>query len=70
MEIHIATLEETDALLAAHVCLAGGPLARCACGWHGEDWRRHRAIVLAAWLNARRLALRARLLEEEGVERP
>lgn len=70
MEIHIATREEADALFAEHVCLAAGPAARCACGWHGEDWPRHRAIVLAAWLEARRRALRARLLQEEGVERP
>ena len=70
MEIRIATPEEADALLAQHVCLAAGPLARCACGWQGEDWRRHRAIVLAAWLDARRRALRVRLLEEEGIERP
>jgi hypothetical protein len=70
MQIRVATREEANALLTEHVCLAAGPAARCACGWHGEDWARHRGIVLAAWMELRRRALRARLLAEEGVERP
>jgi hypothetical protein len=43
---------------------------RCSCGWIGVDWEAHRRRVLADWLEERRLALRARLLEEEGVEAP
>jgi len=70
MQIRIATREEVNALLAEHVCLAAGPAASCACGWHGEDWPCHRGIVLAAWTEERRRALRARLLAGEGVERP
>jgi hypothetical protein len=49
MQLRIATREEAAALLAALVCLASGPLARCTCGRMGDDWPRHRGTVLTTW---------------------
>ncbi len=71
MELHITTREEARKFLAGHErCAATGPLALCTCGWAGIDWWQHRDTALRAWLEAQRRALRARLLAEEGVERP
>ena len=71
MELQITTHEEAVRFLADHErCASAGALALCTCGWAGIDWWQHRSVVLAAWLEARRRALRARLLAEEGVERP
>ena len=71
MELHVASQRAAAAFLAGHLRRAsGGTAMRCSCGWIGLDWAVHRRHVLVAWLEERRLALRARLLTEEGVETP
>jgi hypothetical protein len=69
--IRLTSRSEDAAFLAEHVRQRpGSPIERCSCGWVGADWRAHMRAVLVPWLEERRLALRARLLTEEGVERP
>jgi len=71
MELHLSAERAAAAFLARHVRrAAGGSAMHCSCGWIGPDWPVHRRHVLVAWLEERRLALRARLLTEEGVEAP
>ena len=71
MELHITSDEEALKFLASHKrCATTGPLAPCTCGWAGTDWWQHRHTVFGAWLEGQRRALRARLLVEEGVQRP
>ncbi len=71
MKLWITTRDDDLTFLARHVrCLSTGPLQQCACGWAGIDWCQHREAALAGWLEAQRRALRARLLSEEGVDRP
>ena len=71
MELRLTSGQAASAFLAGHVRrLAGGTAMRCSCGWMGPDWEAHRRRVLAVWLEEHRLALRARLLDEEGVEAP
>ena len=71
MSVRLVSGAAAAAFLAGHVRRApGGSVSRCSCGWIGGDWPAHRRRVLTAWLEERRLALRARLLEEEGVEVP
>ncbi|MGO9177801.1 MAG: hypothetical protein ACLQHS_00805 [Candidatus Limnocylindrales bacterium] len=71
MKLRLTSGQAASAFLAGHVRrVSGGTAMRCSCGWIGVDWEAHRRRVLADWLEERRLALRARLLEEEGVEAP
>lgn len=71
MLIRLTSEREEVAFLAGHLLRApAGPSMRCSCGWSGQDWYVHRRRVLEAWLEERRLNLRARLLVEEGVDRP
>jgi len=71
MELRFTSDQAASAVLAGHVRrLGGGSAGHCSCGWMGADWEAHRRRVLAAWREERRLALRARLLAEEGVEAP
>ena len=71
MLIRLTSARAEVAFLAGHLLrVPPGPVMRCSCGWAGADWYAHRRRVLAAWLEEQRLALRARLLDEEGVDRP
>jgi hypothetical protein len=71
MKLRLTSGQAASAFLAGHVRrVSGGSAMHCSCGWIGPDWGAHRRRVLADWLEERRLALRARLLDEEGVEAP
>ena len=71
MGIQLASNRAAPGFLAGHRRRAAGGSARhCSCGWIGADWPVHRRRVTVGWLEERRLALRARLLAEEGVELP
>jgi len=71
MGIHLASNVAAAGFLAGHRRrAASGSAMQCSCGWIGPDWPVHRRHVLVGWLEERRLAVRARLLVEEGVEVP
>jgi hypothetical protein len=71
MDFRLIPGPAASAFLAGHVRRpVSGSARHCSCGWIGPDWEAHRRRVLADWLEERRLALRARLLTEEGVEAP
>ncbi len=71
MKLRITTRKKANKFLAGHErCPTTGSLALCTCGWTGIEWWQHRDTALTAWLEAQRGALRGRLLDEEGVERP
>jgi hypothetical protein len=70
MTLRLTSIPGTTFLAGHRRRASGGSAARCSCGWIGVDWSAHRRRVLAAWLEERRLVLRARLLAEEGVPVP
>ncbi len=71
MEFRLIPGQAASAFLAGHVRRpVSGSAMHCSCGWIGVDWEAHRRRVLADWLEERRLALRARLLDEEGIDAP
>lgn len=72
MLIRLISEEDATRFLARHAPrpLRGSDEVLCSCGWSGVDWTAHRRRVLTDLLEERRRALRARLLTEEGVDRP
>ncbi len=74
VEIRLATPDERIRFAARHMELVTwtdlGPIEACSCGWLGQGWRCHVETAYSAWLHDRRVALRARLLREEGVAEP
>lgn len=70
MDIRICRREEAQEFLDRHALVVAGAVACCSCGWVGIDWPTHQRLSLTAWLELKRRALRARLLAEEGVQRP
>ena len=71
MNLHLTSENAATTFLAGHIRRrSAGSAMHCSCGWIGLDWQAHRRHVLVGWLDERRLAWRARLLTEEGVETP